>query len=348
MKKVLAFILAMAMMFSLAACVSDAGSAPEATEGKQENLNVGQTQTDGNKADDQLIFGISFPVSDAMMTFMMDNMKAGLEKRGVKVYTTSAGGSNEKQLGDVEDLISKGCDGIFLMGADADAMTPAVTACNEAGIPVIIGRDVNIDSWDAYFMVVDNYTLGRKQAEYLIENFLKKNPQKTYNIGYMSGTQANLDAVLRRDGVYETLEASGCTNWKWIVENDGNFVTETAQSCAEAWCLSHPEINVVISGSDDMSLGVYNAFQAAGLEKDLIILSIDANDVGLSMIEEGQMEMTLGSDVIATLQDFFPEFVISFLQGTYDLPEDKIARAGDLIKDITIDNVAEFKASKAG
>lgn len=318
MKKILSVLLIFAMCFSLVACggagTQATGTSSESAGSGNSNpaVNVAESSSESAKAP---VIGLSFAVSDAMMTRMAENMVKGCEENGCTVYLTYAESSIEKQISDVEDLLTKQCDLVFIMGADYDAMVPAVEAVKNAGKICVVGRDVNTDKYDAIVSFVDNYRLGYMQGEYAAENFFKKNPDKTYYIGYMSGTQANIDAVIRENGTLDAIKASGCSNWEWTVENDGDFVTETAQGIAEAWAIAHPEINCVIAGSDDMCLGVYNAFYSAGIADDLILIGIDGNESGLTLIEEGKMTCTFASDVMGALVTNIPKLFLELING---------------------------------
>ena len=59
-------------------------------------------------------------------------IKAALEAAGAKYISADAQGSNEKQLADVEALITKGAKALIILAQDASAVLPAVAKAKEA------------------------------------------------------------------------------------------------------------------------------------------------------------------------------------------------------------------------
>ena len=64
-------------------------------------------------------------------------IKAQLEKLGAKYISADAGGSPEKQLGDIEGLMSKGAKALIVLAMDKDAILPAVTKATRQKVPVV-------------------------------------------------------------------------------------------------------------------------------------------------------------------------------------------------------------------
>ena len=59
-------------------------------------------------------------------------IKAALEAAGARYVSADAQGSNEKQLADVEALITKGARALIILAQDASAVLPAVARAKEA------------------------------------------------------------------------------------------------------------------------------------------------------------------------------------------------------------------------
>ena len=69
--------------------------------------------------------GISMFVMDAGMTELSAIMRTQLEAAGYEVYVTSADSQMNKQISDIEDLVTRGCKIIWAQGFDKDAITAA-------------------------------------------------------------------------------------------------------------------------------------------------------------------------------------------------------------------------------
>ena len=64
-------------------------------------------------------------------------IKAQLEKLGAKYVSADAGGSPEKQLADIEGLMSKGAKVLIVLAMDKDAILPAVNKAAKQKVPVV-------------------------------------------------------------------------------------------------------------------------------------------------------------------------------------------------------------------
>ena len=62
-------------------------------------------------------------------------IKAQLEKSGAKYISADAGGSPEKQLGDIDSLIAKGAKSLIILAMDKDAILPAINKANQQKFP---------------------------------------------------------------------------------------------------------------------------------------------------------------------------------------------------------------------
>src|SRR5262245_66326886 len=70
-------------------------------------------------------------------------MKAQLEKLGAKYVSADAGGSPEKQLGDIEGLMAKGAKVLIVLAMDKDAILPAVNKASRQKVPVVADDRLN-------------------------------------------------------------------------------------------------------------------------------------------------------------------------------------------------------------
>src|SRR4029079_5912883 len=90
-------------------------------------------------------------------------IKAQLEKLGAKYISADAGGSPEKQLGDIDGLIAKGAKALIILAMDKDAILPAVNKANQQKIPVV-AYDRLIEAPGVFYITFDNVEVGRRQA----------------------------------------------------------------------------------------------------------------------------------------------------------------------------------------
>mgnify|MGYP005853508527 FL=1 len=322
MKKIVALLLVLAMTLALAAC----GQTPaETTAAAAANETTQAAAENGEKT---YKVGISMFVMDAGMTALSGLMKETLEQADIpiEVFITSADSSTDKQNADVEDLVTKGCDLIWIQGFDRDAIVSSLESAYDAGVKLALGAVANSDSYTYRYCNASDEQTGYMQADWFIENYLKKNPDKTYKIAMCNGTMSTASGAGRRNGVVWGLEASGCSNYEIVVEQDNNYITETAQAWAEGLMTSHPEVDVVFCGNDDMAMGVTNAIDAVGRTGEIVVLGTDGQDVGLSLMQEGKMAATVRMNVME-IGVAMADSMIQCLKGTLEVGEDKVSYA---------------------
>lgn len=322
MKKIVALLLVLAMTLALAAC----GQTPaETTAAAAANETTQAAAENGEKT---YKVGISMFVMDAGMTALSGLMKETLEQADIpiEVFITSADSSTDKQNADVEDLVTKGCDLIWIQGFDRDAIVSSLESAYDAGVKLALGAVANSDSYTYRYCNASDEQTGYMQADWFIENYLKKNPDKTYKIAMCNGTMSTASGAGRRNGVVWGLEASGCSNYEIVVEQDNNYITETAQAWAEGLMTSHPEVDVIFCGNDDMAMGVANAIDAVGRTGEIVVLGTDGQDVGLSLMQEGKMAATVRMNVME-IGVAMADSMIQCLKGTLEVGEDKVSYA---------------------
>lgn len=82
-----------------------------------------------------------------------------------------AGGSEEKQIADIEELVAGGnCDILIVSPATTAALTPAVEAACESLPVIVFDRGVNTDCPVTFIKPVGGYAFGADAAEFLIDN----------------------------------------------------------------------------------------------------------------------------------------------------------------------------------
>ncbi len=150
-EKILALLLALTMIFALAACGQAA--APAASGGD--------------------LVGVAMPTKD-LQRWNQDgeNMKAMLEKAGYQVDLQYGANDIATQVSQIENMIANGCKVLVIASIDGDSLGTVLAQAKEKNIPVI-AYDRLIMNSDAvtYYATFDNWLVGTKQGEF-IENAL--------------------------------------------------------------------------------------------------------------------------------------------------------------------------------
>ena len=94
-------------------------------------------------------------------------IKAELAKTKSTYISADAGGSPEKQLADIDSLISKGAKVLIILAMDKDAILPAVNKANQQKIPVV-AYDRLIEAPGVFYITFVNVEVGRMQARAIL------------------------------------------------------------------------------------------------------------------------------------------------------------------------------------
>jgi len=151
--------------------------------------------------DDETVVGVSWNNFQEERWGLWDEpaIKAALEAAGAQYISTDAASSAEKQLTDVENLISQGADAIIILAQDNVAIQPAVTAALDEGIPVV-AYDRLIEDPGVFFLTFDNVEIGRMQGRAILETV------PAGNYVFIKGNAADPNADFLFGGTMEILQ----------------------------------------------------------------------------------------------------------------------------------------------
>nr|WP_228409510.1 D-xylose ABC transporter substrate-binding protein [Radiobacillus deserti] len=261
----------------LAACGQDVG-------GSEENSNDG-----GEK--DKLKIALS--VSDLTLERWQHDRDIFVEKAeelGAEVIVQSANGEDEKQLSQIQNMLSQGIDVLVIIANNSDALTPVVTQAKDEGIPVVAyDRLINNADIDAY-VSFDNVRVGEMQAEYLTEAV----PKGKYFL--LGGAPTDNNAQMFREGqmnIIQPLIDSGDIEIVGDQWADG-WSAEAALSIIEnALTANENDIDAIVASNDSTAGGAIQALAAQNLEGKVAVSGQDADLAAVQRIAEGTQAMTV-------------------------------------------------------
>src|SRR6185369_3508506 len=128
-------------------------------------------------------------------------IKGQLEKLGAKYISADAGGSPEKQLGDIEGLMAKGAKALIVLAMDKDAILPAVNKATRQKVPVV-AYDRLIEVPGVFYITFDNVEVGRMQAR----EVFRLAPKGNYV--FIKGSPTDPNANFLRGGAQEIVDAA--------------------------------------------------------------------------------------------------------------------------------------------
>ena len=235
------------------------------------------------------------------------SMKDEAAKRGHELIYSVANNSEATQIANVDQLIARKVDMIFLPPRSEEPLAQAVLRAKGAGIPVILldrSVDTNIAKPGEDFVTFigsDFVQEGARAAEWLartmngegkiiqLEGSKGASPAIDRGKGfadYLAGTYAG-----HASGTPTAPQAGGFPGMQIVASQDGDFNRDTGRQVFETLYQAHPEANAVYAHNDEMAIGAINALEAGGKVpgRDVILVSIDGNRDALQAIIDGKL-----------------------------------------------------------
>ena len=218
-------------------------------------------------------------------------MKAAIEKAGGKYISADAQGSNEKQVADIENLITRGAKVLVVLAWDADAVLPAVKRARSEGIPVI-AYDRLIQDKDVFYLTFDNVEVGRMQAQ----GVFKKKPAGNYV--FIKGAPTDPNADFLHKGQLEVLNAAIKAGKIKVVgeQYTEGWAPEVAQRNMEQILTKNGnKVDAVVASNDGTAGGVVAALRA----QNLVGLPVSGQDGDIAALNR----VALGEQTVSVFKD---------------------------------------------
>ena len=198
----------------------------------------------------------------------------------LKVVYKDAQNDTLKQRAHVEEFIAAKVDLIIISPKEAQPLTPPVAAAMDAGIPVIVlDRRVVGDKYTC-FIGADNKKIGQAAGRWIAQKLGGKG-----NIVELKGLMTSTPGQDRNSGFREGIKGS---DLKVVFEADMKWLEPNARKEMESALSRFSDIKLVYGHNDPGAHGAWLAAKAAGREKDILFVGIDA------LPQEGQAYVKQG------------------------------------------------------
>lgn len=290
LRKLMSIVLVTLLVMSMGACsnnVSDTKtedtSAPS-TANSQENSD---TTTDISEDDlSEAKFRIGF-ASDDLSTDFAAALAEGIEKvcneLSYDLEMTDGQKDPNLQASQVENMITNGCDAIIITPYDISACGPISTACEEAGIPLIIGA-TTISTYFSAAVCMDTEAVGAKKAEMIVEALGGEG-----DVMFLMGPLAQEQWTTQKEAAMAVFEQYPGINV--LDEQTGNNKRDESVTVTENWISAGYEFDAIWCSNDATAIGAGLACQEADLE--VYIIGQGGQEEGCSLIKDGLFDATL-------------------------------------------------------
>jgi ribose transport system substrate-binding protein len=275
-RKKLAAGLAVASMITIAGCGSGGGATPGG----------------GGTGGQALTIGISMStLQNPFFGTVKDGAVSKGESQGIRTIVSDAQNDTQKQLNDVQDMITKGAKVIILNPVEPESATPIVELANGRNIPVI-----TVDRGSAGGDVKSHIASDNVEGGRLICDWLGKKLGGTGKLAVLEGIAGTSPELDRDKGCKEALKAY--PGIKTVASQPADWDREKGYTVAQNVLQANPDLTAIFGRNDLSALGAVEAIQQAGKLKGITVISFDGIKDALVSVKAGQLSATVVQDPI--------------------------------------------------
>ncbi|MCR5675906.1 MAG: ABC transporter substrate-binding protein [Lachnospiraceae bacterium] len=307
-KRVLAMIMASAMVLGLAGCGGSAGSTESAAPAQTET----KTEEAAPAGGDLIKVGIinNDPNESGYRTANDKDLKAMFNEANGFDAKFAYSMKNDEQISAAQGFITDGVDYLLLSAADTAGWDSVLQDAQKNGVKVIL-FDRTIDADPSLYeasIVSDMAKEGQTAVDWLAGQNLSE-----YNVIHIQGHMGSA-AQQGRSGALDAKVAAEA-NWNIVAQQTADWNAENAQQIVQSVIDAKTPFNVIYAENDDMAKGAVAALDAAGIShgvgKDVVVMGFDCNKWALEELlkqnwnYDGQcnpFQASYISDIIKTLE----------------------------------------------
>lgn len=256
---------------------------------KEKKAETGEVET-GEKIYQIAYLSPSFDISDAWERPLVA-MKYRLDELGVKyeltVLATSGATAHEEQLGQVETMIQRGVDYLFLGPGSFDACVPALKVLGEAGVPTVVynytfeHEDPEAREAVLQYVGFDHGTGGRAVGNWIVDYLGGKG-----KLAIIYGPPGPL-SDMRGGEAKKITEAAGIET---VYEHYADFDRIKAYEATSNLLMAQPDVDVIYAIATAMALGAASAVAEVGKSDDIAVVGFGATKEEFDAICKGTMK----------------------------------------------------------
>ena len=281
-KKILAVLLAGAMLVSLAACSSG-------TDGKEETKPAEEDA--GEESADRVKIGYISPGPDTWYLRAEEGAKWACEKAGAEFLSVNSNRDSEQEQTNINYLIDEGVDCIVILSWNEAGCVAAAEKCKEAGIGCVVfdacgvmkNHDVDITASVDF----DWQSMGGTYVDWMNDTY----PGEDYV--FINGT---VDSV-----VCQTVEASlkqataDSGKMECLDIRYGEYDPEKAANEVEDLVNSDLDFSIIGVINEDCAAAIITRLQDLKVADQYHVFAQNGSETGAELMKAGSLEFTIAS-----------------------------------------------------
>ena len=205
----------------------------------------------------------------------------------VELIYKDAEESSQKQIQQIEDLVSQKIDLLIVSPYQAMQLTPVIEKVFEAGIPVVlIDRSINSEKYTA-FIGASNFEVGQNAGRYAVSLLKGKG-----NVVEVMGLPDASPFINRHKGFMDILSKNeGIHYIKTLNDRDKDYIKNVDSTISTT-----KNIDLFFAQSDNIAIEVYKAVRKYHLENKIKIIGVDGlavKGMGMDLVDDKLISATV-------------------------------------------------------
>jgi D-xylose transport system substrate-binding protein len=219
-----------------------------------------------------------------------DYFTAAAEQLGAKVFVQSADASEQRQISQIENLISRGVDVLVIVPYNATVLNNAIREAKKSNIKVISYDRLILNADIDAYISFDNELVGEMQAQGVVQ----VKPKGNYYL--LGGAPTDNNAKMLREGQMKVLQPLidkgdiKIVGKQWVKEWSASEAMSIVENALTA---NNNKIDAVVASNDGTAGGAIQALASQKLSGKVAVSGQDADLAAIRRVIAGSQTMSV-------------------------------------------------------
>ncbi len=236
---------------------------------------------------------IGFSIDDLRLerwTRDRDFFVEAAKRLGATVNVQSADASEQRQISQIENMISRGVDAIVIVPFNGKVLDNVINEAKQAGIKVVAYDRLILDSDIDAYITFDNERVGEMQAKGVLD------AKPAGNFFLMGGSPTDNNSKFLREGQMKVLQPAidagkvKVVGAQWVPEWSASTALQIMEDALTA---NKNAIDAVVASNDAEAGGVVQALTSQGLAGKVAVSGQDADLAAIQRVKAGTQTVTV-------------------------------------------------------
>jgi ribose transport system substrate-binding protein len=239
----------------------------------------------------ELTFGYITPGPDTWYKRDVDGFVLAAKMLGIKTVVLNSDYDVQKELSNIESLITQGVDGMAIFSFNQQGATIAAKKCKEAGIPLVTvdncGQALHSGTDIVAAIDFDWQAMGKNYAEYMAEKYPGK------KVALITGLLEHLPVQMITGAMKERMKELGKN--EIVAIRDGKYNPPVAVNQAQDLVQSGLKFDILWIMNEDMAAAVIRYLKNQGILDQYVVIAQNGSPAGIPLVQSGELNYTISS-----------------------------------------------------